>query len=104
MKTMQFLKEHIFKLPVIIGIFGMLLCTGAVGKFISKAPFHLFTILGYILGTIALFILMTQIFNWNIPIIRDSRSAAILLIAIIIIKIAIAQCASKYLHFLVKKL
>ncbi|MDP4153554.1 MAG: hypothetical protein Q8865_08990 [Bacillota bacterium] len=76
---------------ITLGIIGMLLCTISVGKFISSAPSNPLTILGYIFGTIAMIAFLTQVFNWNIPIFNNSKSALIILAVSLIAKGTIAR-------------
>lgn len=71
---------------------GFLMCsTGALSQFITKAPAHPLTILGYLIGTVLLVILLTQIFNWNIPFIKDSQNALITIAILILVKVVIAR-------------
>ena len=76
---------------IFMGIIGMLLCTLSVGKFISKAPAHPLTILGYIFGAVALLAFITQLFRINIPYLNDPKIALIVLGVAIIIKGFIAN-------------
>lgn len=74
-----------------LGIIGMLLCTLSVGKFISAAPAHPLTILGYIFGIVAMIAFLSQIFRWNLPFIGDARTALIILAVCMIAKSTIAR-------------
>lgn len=76
---------------IILGIVGMLLCTISVGKFISAAPASPMSILGYIVGAIAMLTFLTQVFKRNLPIVGEPRAALIILAAAIIIKSAVAR-------------
>lgn len=76
---------------IILGIIGLLLCTISVGKFISAAPANPLSIIGYIVGTIAMLVFLTQLFRWNLPIIGEPRTALIILAAAIIIKSVTAR-------------
>lgn len=76
---------------ILLGIIGMLFCAISVGKFISHAPANPITILGYIVGTVALFAFLAQVFKWNIPILGKPEAALIILTVAIIIKSLIAR-------------
>lgn len=65
---------------------GMVMCTLDVGRFISNGPAHPLTILGYLLGTLGLLILLTHIFHWSIPLLREPIPALWILAAIIVAK------------------
>ncbi|MCC0697195.1 hypothetical protein [Clostridioides sp. ES-S-0048-02] len=80
---------------IILGVIGFAICMimPTIGKFISNAPSHPFTIMGYIFGTIALLTTMTQIFKWNIPIIYDPKTALFVVAGCIVIKSIIARFA-----------
>jgi hypothetical protein len=82
---------------ITLGAVGFFLCMLAVGKFVSKAPFHPLTIIGYILGAIALPTLLTQIFQWKIPFIGDAKTALYVLAACMIIK-SVIGCFAKFLR------
>ncbi len=78
-------------MTIVLGIAGMLLCTLSIGKFIAKAPAHPLTILGYIVGVIALLSFTTQLFKLNIPLLNNPNTALIVLAIAIIIKGFIAR-------------
>ncbi|NLZ70630.1 MAG: hypothetical protein GX907_04780 [Clostridiaceae bacterium] len=73
-------------MTIVLGIMGMLLCTFSIGKFISAAPAHPLTILGYILGIVALLALITQIFKLAIPVLEDPKNALIILAVALVLK------------------
>jgi len=83
---------------IVLGILGMLLCTLSVGKFIASVPAHPLSILGYIIGIIAMLTFLTQVFKWNVPIISNSQMALIVMAVAIIAKSVIARFA----YFIVK--
>lgn len=83
---------------IILSIIGLLLCTISVGKFISAAPANPLSIIGYIVGTIAMLVFLTQLFRWNLPIIGEPRTALIILAAAIIIK----SVAARFCYLLTK--
>jgi len=60
---------------ITLGAIGFTMCMimPTIGKFISNAPAHPLTIMGYLFGAIALFTTVVQIFKWNIPIIHDPK-------------------------------
>mgnify|MGYP000901784515 CR=1 FL=1 len=74
-----------------LGIIGMLLCTLSVGKFVSAAPAHPLTILGYLFGTIAMLTFLSQVFRWKLPFIGDAHTALIILAVCMIAKSTIAR-------------
>ena len=73
--------------------FAMCMIMPTIGKFISTAPAHPLTLIGYILGTIALFATITQILKWNIPMIHNPQIALFTIAACIIIKAVIGRLA-----------
>lgn len=78
---------------ITLGIFGFVMCMimPTIGKFISNAPVHPITMLGYILGTIALITTIVQIFKWNTPLIYDPQIALCVVAGCIIIKAIIGK-------------
>jgi hypothetical protein len=64
-----------------------------IGKFISHAPAHLLTILGYIFAVLALLITVVQIFKMNLPIIYDPKVALFIMAGCIVIKSIIGRFA-----------
>lgn len=80
---------------ITLGSIGFAMCTimPTIGKFISTAPAHPLTIIGYILGTIALLATITQIFNWNIPMIHNPKIALFTIAGCIVIKAIIGRLA-----------
>ena len=81
---------------ITLGIIGFAMCMimPTIGKFISNAPVHPLTIMGYILGTIALLTTVAQIFKWNISIIYDPKIALFVVAGCIVIKSIIGRFAS----------
>lgn len=78
---------------IALGVIGMLLCTISVGRFISAAPVHPLSILGYVIGTVALLAFLTQIFAWKLPVIGDPKAALIVLASAMVVKSVIARFA-----------
>jgi hypothetical protein len=76
---------------ITLGAIGFFLCMISVGKFITAAPAHPLSILGYLLGTIALLAWLTQIFQWKLPYIAEPKTALFVLAACIIIKTIIGR-------------
>lgn len=78
---------------IILGAIGFAMCMimPTIGKFISNAPAHSLTIMGYIFGIIALLTTVTQIFKWNIPIIHDPKTALFVVAGCIVIKSIIGR-------------
>lgn len=76
---------------ITLGVIGFFLCMLSVGKFVTTAPFHPLTILGYLLGTLALLVLLTQIFQWKLPFIYEPKTALNVLAACIILKTLIGR-------------
>ena len=83
---------------ITLGIIGMLLCTLSVGKFISSAPAHPLSFLGYLFGSVALLAFLTQLFRWNVPVLASPRTALLVLAGSMIIKSVVARFG----HLLVK--
>jgi hypothetical protein len=78
---------------------GFIMCaSGMISHFVTKAPSHPLTITGYIVGAVALFTGIVQIFNMDIPPLSDPFTALIIVTAAIAIKICIARLA-----FLIKE-
>ncbi|MGI6618019.1 MAG: hypothetical protein ACOX36_08285 [Saccharofermentanales bacterium] len=78
-------------MTIILGIMGMLLCTMSIGKFISAAPAHPLTILGYIFGVVALTAFVTQVFKIGIPVLEDPEKALVILAVALVLKGFIAR-------------
>lgn len=76
---------------ILLGIIGSLLCTMSVGKFVSTAPAHPLSILGYLFGLIAMLVFLSQIFKWNLPWVGNPRTALIVLAVCIVAKSFIAR-------------
>jgi hypothetical protein len=74
--------------------FAMRMIMPSIGKFISNAPAHPLTIMGYGFGAIALLAITVQIFKWNIPIINDPKNALFVVAGCIVIKSVIGRFAS----------
>jgi hypothetical protein len=82
---------------ITLGVIGMAFCTISVGKFITAAPVHPLSILGYLIGTVALLTLLTQIFKWNLSVVQEPVPALWVLAACIVLKTVIGR-----LYFLVR--
>jgi|GEM_PF-868100 hypothetical protein len=78
---------------ITLGVIGMAFCTISVGRFVTGGPAHPLAILGYLLGVIALLIFLTQIFQWNLPVIHDARTALFILAGIIVLKSVVGRLA-----------
>ena len=78
---------------ITLGAIGFAICMimPTIGKFISHAPAHPLTIMGYIFGTIALLTTATQIFKWKIPILYDPKIALFVVAGCIVIKSIIGR-------------
>lgn len=78
---------------ITLGTIGFTMCMimPTIGKFISNAPAHPLTIMGYIFGTIALLTTATQIFKWKIPILYDPKIALFVVAGCIVIKSIIGR-------------
>jgi hypothetical protein len=60
---------------ITLGAIGMAFCTISVGRFITAAPAHPLTILGYLIGAVALLAFLAQIFHWELPVVTDPAKA-----------------------------
>ncbi|MDR1761523.1 MAG: hypothetical protein LBR55_03635 [Bacteroidales bacterium] len=80
---------------ITLGAIGFVICMimPTIGKFISNVPAHPLSIMGYILGLIALLTTVAQIFKWNIPIIYDPKIALFIVAGCIVIKSIIGRFA-----------
>jgi len=80
---------------ITLGVIGFVMCMAmpTIGKFISNAPAHPLTIMGYIFGAVALFATVEQIFTWDIPIIYDPEIALFIVAGCIVVKSVIARLA-----------
>jgi hypothetical protein len=80
---------------ITLGIIGMLFCTISVGRFITAAPAHPLTIMGYLFGSLALLAFLTQIFQWKIPYLQDPATALYIMAACILVKTIVGR----FIHF-----
>ncbi|MFV0414315.1 MAG: hypothetical protein ACK5L3_13795 [Oscillospiraceae bacterium] len=80
---------------ITLGAIGFAMCMvmPTIGKFISNAPAHPLTIMGYIFGATALFTTATQIFKWKVPILYDPKIALFVVAGCIAIKSIIGRFA-----------
>ena len=80
---------------IVLGVIGFAICMimPTISKFISNAPAHPLTIMGYIFGAIALLTTIAQIFKWNIPLIHDPEVALFVIAGCIVIKSIIGRFA-----------
>ena len=80
---------------ITLGVIGFAMCMilPTIGKFISNAPAHPLTIMGYIFGGIALLTTLAQIFKWSIPIVYDPKVALFIVAGCIVIKSIIGRFA-----------
>lgn len=81
---------------ITLGAVGMIFCTISIGKFVTAAPAHPLTLLGYLLGTLALLILLGQIFQWKLPVIHEPKTALYIMAVCILLKTVIGR----FSHFL----
>lgn len=79
---------------ITLGIVGMLLCTISVGRFISAAPAHPLSILGYLFGTISMIAFLSQVFRWHIPFFGKGDAALILIAVSMLMNSIIARFGS----------
>ena len=79
---------------IALGVVGMALCAISVGKAITMAPAGILSILGYIVGTVALLTFVTQIFKWDLPVIGDAKNALIVLASCMVLK----SLLSRFIH------
>lgn len=80
---------------ITLGSIGFIVCMAmpTIGKFISNAPAHPLTILGYLFGIIALFVTVIQIFKWKIPVLYNPQTALLIVAGCIVIKSIIGRFA-----------
>ena len=76
---------------ITLGAIGMAFCTISVGKFITGAPAHPLTILGYLIGTVALLAFLGQIFQWKLPIVSEPASALWVIAGCVLVKTIIGR-------------
>lgn len=74
-----------------IGVIGLILCTiGGVGRAVQSFGWtHAATLLGIVLGIAAGFLMLTVIFDIQIPLLANHRTTVFLLAGIIVVKFAI---------------
>jgi hypothetical protein len=82
---------------ITLGAIGMAFCAISVGRFISGAPAHPLSIVGYLVGTIALVAFLTQVFQWKISVLQDPATALWVIAVCIAIKTVVAR-----LYFLIR--
>jgi hypothetical protein len=71
---------------------GFVMCsTGLLAPFVSTAPAHPLTIAGYLLGALALFAGIVQLFNLHVPLLADPKTALWVMATVIVLKVTIAQ-------------
>lgn len=80
---------------ITLGAIGFAMCMvmPTIGRFITNAPSHPLTIMGYIFGVVALLSTVTQILKWNIPILYDPKAALFIIAGCIVIKSIIGRFA-----------
>lgn len=76
---------------ITLGAIGMAFCTISVGRFITAAPAHPLTILGYLIGAVALLAFLTQVFHWELPVVTDPTNALWVIAICVVIKTVIAR-------------
>lgn len=77
---------------ITLGIMGMLFCLISVGKFIAQ-PTHPLTILGCLIGAVAMVAFLTQVFQWNLSFFSTPKVSLFIIAACILIDGAIARFA-----------
>lgn len=77
---------------ITLGIIGFLFCMTNNGKFIQTAPAHPLTIAGYILGLIGMLVIIAQVFQWQVPILSNPKTALYIIASCIAVKAIIARC------------
>jgi len=80
---------------ITLGVIGFAMCMimPTIGKFISNAPAHPLTIIGYVFGVIALLTTVAQLFKWDIPVINDPKIALFVVAGCIVIKSVVGRFA-----------
>ncbi len=74
---------------------GFVMCsTGVVARFVTKMPAHPVTILSYLIGLLALFTGIVQVFSIQMPFFGDAKTALIILTCAIVLKVAIGRLGS----------
>lgn len=76
---------------ITLGAIGMAFCTISVGRFITAAPAHPLTILGYLIGAVALLAFFTQVFHWELPVVTDPTNALWVIAVCVVLKTVIAR-------------
>ena len=76
---------------ITLGAIGMAFCTISVGRFITAAPAHPLSILGYLIGTVALLAFLAQVFQWKLPVVADPTAALWVIAVCIAAKTIIAR-------------
>lgn len=82
---------------ITLGAIGMVFCTISVGRFITGAPAHPLSIIGYLFGTIALVAFLTQVFQWKISVLQDPVRVLWVIAVCIAVKTLVGR-----LYFLVR--
>lgn len=77
---------------ITLGIIGFLFCMTSNGTFIRAAPAHPLTIAGYILGLIAMLVIIAQVFQWQVPILSNPKTDLYIIASCIAVKAIIARC------------
>lgn len=76
---------------ITLGAVGMAFCTISVGRFITAAPAHPLTILGYLIGAVALLAFLAQVFQWKLPVVTEPTAALWVIAVCIVAKTVIAR-------------
>ncbi len=76
---------------ITLGAIGMAFCTISVGRFITAAPAHPLTILGYLIGAVALLAFLAQVFHWELPVVTDPTNALWVIAVCVAAKTVIAR-------------
>jgi hypothetical protein len=76
---------------ITLGAVGMAFCVISVGRFITAAPAHPLSILGYLIGAVALLAFLAQVFQWKLPVVTDPTAALWVIAVCIAAKTVIAR-------------
>ena len=76
---------------ITLGAIGMVFCTISVGRFVSGAPAHPLSIVGYLFGTLALIAFLTQVFQWKLSVLQDPTTALWVIAVCIAVKTLVGR-------------
>ena len=76
----------------VLGFVGMAMCTAGIGRVAAANRWaDPLSIVGYILGALALVIVVAGLFGWNLPLITTEWQAIVAVLLLIIAKIALTS-------------